>query len=310
MTVATRFPPLQGAISQAELWTHYLDARGDEIGHRPPKEIGVALKNIVGFGVSVGELLPFTWGLIFCDLIRSGEPTWTTVAEFEAARQEVRRLFYITREAMERTRHVAETLQSRSGRKRVGMARLLKAIARVAALEEAVFRDWPSFAEPLPKSANALAVDESLAEALNISVDEARRRMDVRRRNSTPNRSEGVEYKIRLDALVRRQMIRWKLPDSLLVDVHLRLSDELPSSPTTFLQSDPSWFGGDGMVYGFDLVEPDNRMLVHAFRFQVVYHADEQTLLVVRGRMWLPRGCNGVPCGRAFLRLYAEMLFR
>jgi hypothetical protein len=92
-----------------------------------------------------------------------------------------------------------------------------------------------------------------------------------------------VEYKVRLDALVRRQIIGWKLSDSLLVDVHVRLSDELPLSPTTLLLSDPTWFSGKGMVYGFDLVDPANRMLVHAFRFQIFYHANEQTLLVSRG---------------------------
>jgi hypothetical protein len=92
-----------------------------------------------------------------------------------------------------------------------------------------------------------------------------------------------VEYTIRLDALVRRQMIRWNLPDSLLVDIHLRLNDELSLSPASVLQNDPNCFGGDGMVYGFDLIDPNNRMLVHAFRFQVFYHADEQTLLVARG---------------------------
>jgi hypothetical protein len=75
----------------------------------------------------------------------------------------------------------------------------------------------------------------------------------------------------------------WGLSDGLLVDVHLRLQDELPSFPTAFLQKDLSWFGGKGMVYGFDLIDPDNRLLVHAFRFQVFYHADEQTLLVTRG---------------------------
>jgi hypothetical protein len=92
-----------------------------------------------------------------------------------------------------------------------------------------------------------------------------------------------VEYEVRLDAVVRRQIIDWKISDGLLVDVHLRLSDELPFSPTKYLQSDPTWFSGEGMVYGFDLVDPANRMLVHAFRFQVFYHADEQTLLVSRG---------------------------
>ena len=92
-----------------------------------------------------------------------------------------------------------------------------------------------------------------------------------------------MEYKTRLDPLVRRQLIHWGLSDGLLVDVHLRLSDELARSPTTFLSKDPAWFGGEGMVYGFDLIDPDKRMLVHAFRFQIFYHPDEQTLLVARG---------------------------
>ena len=92
-----------------------------------------------------------------------------------------------------------------------------------------------------------------------------------------------MEYRTRLDPLVRRQLIRWNLPDSLLVDVHLRLNDELPRTPTTLLSKEPTWFHGEGMVYGFDLLAPDNRMLVHAFRFQFFYHSDEQTLLVVRG---------------------------
>src|SRR5260370_29193709 len=45
----------------------------------------------------------------------------------------------------------------------------------------------------------------------------------------------------------------------------------------------PAWFGGEGMVYGFDLIDSDNRMVVHAFRFQVFYLPNEQTLLVTRG---------------------------
>lgn len=92
-----------------------------------------------------------------------------------------------------------------------------------------------------------------------------------------------MEYKTRLDALTRRQIIGWNLPDSLLVDVHLRLNDDLPKSPTTVLVKDPSWFDAEGMIYGFDIIDPENRMLVHAFRFQVFYQPNEQTLLVTRG---------------------------
>jgi hypothetical protein len=69
----------------------------------------------------------------------------------------------------------------------------------------------------------------------------------------------------------------------MLVDVHMHLNDELPRSPTTSLQVNRGLFAMGGMVYGFDLIDLKNRMLVHAFRFQVFYLADEQTLLVARG---------------------------
>lgn len=92
-----------------------------------------------------------------------------------------------------------------------------------------------------------------------------------------------MEYRTRLDPLVRRQVAGWKLSDSLLVDVHLHLNDQLPVTPASHLRIDPTWFGGEGLVYGFEIVDPENRLLVHVFRFQVFYLADEQTLLVTRG---------------------------
>ncbi len=94
---------------------------------------------------------------------------------------------------------------------------------------------------------------------------------------------ERVPYKTRLEPLVRRQLVRWNLSEDLLVDVHLRLNDDLSTIPVSILRKESTWFGGEGMVYGFDLVDRNNRMLVHAFRFQVFYHSDEQTLLVARG---------------------------
>ena len=172
-----RFPPLQGAITQAESWTSYLNA------HRP-EEIAVSLESIVWAGVKLGESLPFTWRLTFDNLFRPGEECWTTVKEFEAIRQAVRLLFFTAREAMDRTRQVAETLQALTSRKPAGMDRLLGVIEDARQLEEAVFRDWPSFTEPLPfvNLADSLPVDESLAEALGITVAEARQRMDARKR--------------------------------------------------------------------------------------------------------------------------------
>jgi len=175
--VIDRFPPLQGAIAQAESWSCYLNARR-------PEEMAASLESIVWVGVKLGELLPFTWRLTFENLFRPGEGSWTTVKEFEAARQQVHRLFFTAREAMDMSRQVAEALQARTGRRPAGMEQLFGVIEEARRLEEAVFRDWPSFAEPLPavNLADSLPVDESLAEAFGITVEEARQRMDARRR--------------------------------------------------------------------------------------------------------------------------------
>lgn len=179
-----RFPPLQGTIAQAENWTQYLNFRQAELGNRGPEQIAGSLESIVEIGILLGELLPWTWRLTFDNLFRPGEVSWSTIKEFEAARREVYRLFFTAREALDKTRKVSETLQGLTGRKPAGLDRLLRVIEEARRLEEVVFRDWPSFTEPLPavNLANSLPVEESLAEALGTSVEEARRRMETRRR--------------------------------------------------------------------------------------------------------------------------------
>jgi hypothetical protein len=92
-----------------------------------------------------------------------------------------------------------------------------------------------------------------------------------------------VTYRTQIDPLVRRQIQSWALSDFVWVETEIRLREHLPESPTSVLTLDPSLFEGEGMVYPFDLIDPQNRLLVHAFRFEVFYHADEQTLLVTRG---------------------------
>ncbi len=89
-----------------------------------------------------------------------------------------------------------------------------------------------------------------------------------------------MSYRIRLDTLVQRQIVGWRLSDSLFVDVHLRLND-LANSPKDMLRPNTDLFDFRGMRYGFDLVDPDNRMLVHAFRFQVFYHSESGRLSVM-----------------------------
>jgi hypothetical protein len=182
MTTITSFPPLQGAIAQAEAWTQFLKAQREEIDNRP-SDIKVAyFENMVWYGVQLGEAIPLTWRLTFDSLFRIGDKPWSTVTEFEAVRQEVRRLFFTAREAMDVSRVFAHGLQLLIGRKPEGLDRLLIAIECARQLEEAVFRDWPSFVEPLASSADALPVDASLADVLGMSLEEAQQKMEARRR--------------------------------------------------------------------------------------------------------------------------------
>ena len=182
MPVLNPFPPLQGAIAYAESWQTYLNDCQDELRSPHAHDFITKAENHVGIGVQLGELLPSTWRLAFNALFRSRQASWSSVKEFEAFRQQMRALFYTVREAMDSIRKTAETLQALTGRKPEGMDRLLTLIDDARRLEEAVFRDWPSFVEPLPTSGDSLPVDESLAEALGITVEEARGKMDARQR--------------------------------------------------------------------------------------------------------------------------------
>lgn len=190
-TTVDHFPPLQSAIAQAESWTRYLKERWPESSSRRPDEkLFASLESILSIGIKVGEMLPLTWRLTFDVLFRVGEESWTSVAEFEAIRQDMHRLFFTAREAMDSTRQVAEALQVLTGRKPTGMDQLLQLIDEARQLQELVFRDWPSFEEPLPltNSADSLPVDESLAQALGIPIEEARQRLEARRRQRNAER--------------------------------------------------------------------------------------------------------------------------
>ncbi len=183
-TTIQEFPPLQSAIAQAESWTRFLNESPLDARYRSSEENIASLESsILAIGVKVGEMLPLTWRLTFEVLFRPGQESWSALHEFEAVRQTVHRLFFTAREALESTLKIAESMQVQSGRVPAEMARLLDAIEEARRLEEAVFRDWPSFEEPLPTDqfTDALLADESLAETLGISVEEARRRLEVRR---------------------------------------------------------------------------------------------------------------------------------
>jgi hypothetical protein len=182
---ASALETLEVAIRGAESVGSLLDAESPgRVAAAPisPDQLNV-LDGLVWAGAFMGETLPMTWRLTFDNLF--GEPTesWTTIQDFEAARNGVRKLFFTCREGMDKARVIAETIRAITGQIPPGMDRLLKAIENARLLELEVFRDWPPFADALPPvdPADRLTSEESLAEILGITEAQAREKMDARR---------------------------------------------------------------------------------------------------------------------------------
>jgi hypothetical protein len=79
---------------------------------------------------------------------------------------------------------------------------------------------------------------------------------------------------------VNRAILRWGLSDNVFVEVRLRLNS-LANNPARQLvrTTEPI----DGMSYTFGLIDPQNRLCEHFFRFHVLYGQDEETIYVVGG---------------------------
>lgn len=93
-----------------------------------------------------------------------------------------------------------------------------------------------------------------------------------------------MSYRVEIRNSVSRKIISWMLSDAVLVEVHLRLRDQLTHDPWRSLQRTRAPF--DGMTFSFSLVDPDNRLCEHFFAFQVVYSQDEGTVSVVHAGYW------------------------
>lgn len=94
-----------------------------------------------------------------------------------------------------------------------------------------------------------------------------------------------MSYKVKIRSSIRRRISAWALPDVVLVDVYLRLQDDLGQDPWDKMvrTSDPF----NGMVYGFSLVDPTNRFREHHFLFHVLVGQDEEGLEVVSAGHYL-----------------------
>ena len=89
-----------------------------------------------------------------------------------------------------------------------------------------------------------------------------------------------MSYRIGIPGPVRRRIANLGMPDFLLVDVYLRLQEELAQNPPQHLRRTREPF--DGMEYRFSLTDPNNRLLEHICVFHVKYGQDEETLWVVK----------------------------
>jgi hypothetical protein len=87
-----------------------------------------------------------------------------------------------------------------------------------------------------------------------------------------------VSYKVVLHPRVQRALASWGLSNFVLVDVYLILHEVLSSQPAAVLRRAEVPF--DGMLFEFNLIDPENRLRQHQFVFLVVYGQDEQTLQI------------------------------
>jgi hypothetical protein len=89
-----------------------------------------------------------------------------------------------------------------------------------------------------------------------------------------------VSYRIVWNDSTVRTTQTWALPDTVFVEMWLRVN-QLANNPAELLVRTVEPF--DGMSFGFEFIDPDNRLCVHLFLFQVVYSQDEARLYVARG---------------------------
>lgn len=88
-----------------------------------------------------------------------------------------------------------------------------------------------------------------------------------------------MSYRVVIEPSARRKLNTLGLPDFLLIEAELRLRNDLTILPAQRLIRVQQPF--EGVVYGFDLIDPDNRLCQHALIFWIMYGQDEETLHVV-----------------------------
>lgn len=96
-----------------------------------------------------------------------------------------------------------------------------------------------------------------------------------------------MPFRIRYHPRLNRRIRSWQLPDPVFIEVYLRFH-RLENDPLSLLRRVDEPF--DGMVYTFDVLDPENRLRRHIFCFAVVYSQDEESLIIENGTRLLDEG--------------------
>ena len=87
-----------------------------------------------------------------------------------------------------------------------------------------------------------------------------------------------MPYRVQVHTEMMGKIRELDLSDAVLVDVYIRLREELAAEPHTHLRRMSSPF--DGLVYQLVVEDPERPRRVHFLFFHVLYGRDEQTLFV------------------------------
>jgi len=88
-----------------------------------------------------------------------------------------------------------------------------------------------------------------------------------------------VSYAVRILRSVEREIASWNLPNGMLVDIYLRLKEDLLDRPFERMVRIHKPF--EGMIYGFDIADPNDPNRRYFFVSHMMCGQDEETLTVI-----------------------------
>ncbi len=89
-----------------------------------------------------------------------------------------------------------------------------------------------------------------------------------------------MAFRVEISTPARRQILRWGLSDTMLVEVNPRLGELGEATSDKLVRLRKTY---DGLYYILSQIDPENRIREHVFVFHVVFSQDEERLIVLRG---------------------------